>query len=64
MSTLAEAGDRVKEGLTPLLDVLLERQANINKIVLASMDAIQDFFFWTWRIGVSKTRGCESRKSS
>lgn len=47
-----------------MLDVLLERQANINKIVLASMDAIQDFFFWTWRIGVSKTRGCESRKSS
>ena len=35
------------------------KKADIKKIVLASMDAIQDFFFWTWKIGVSKTRGCE-----
>ncbi|KAJ3511582.1 hypothetical protein NLJ89_g4016 [Agrocybe chaxingu] len=37
-----------------------ERIASLKKVALASMDALQNFFFWTWKIGNSTTLGTSS----
>ncbi|CAA7262821.1 unnamed protein product [Cyclocybe aegerita] len=37
-----------------------ERIAGLKKVALASMDALQNFFFWTWKIGNSTTLGTSS----
>ncbi|KAF8887157.1 glycoside hydrolase superfamily [Infundibulicybe gibba] len=34
--------------------------SNLKKVTLASMDALQNFFFWTWKIGNSSVLGTSS----
>ncbi|KAJ7590552.1 glycoside hydrolase family 5 protein [Mycena floridula] len=35
-------------------------KAGLNRYILASMDALQDYFFWTWKIGNSNNNRVES----
>jgi len=37
-----------------------ETIANLKQVTLASMDALQNFFFWTWKIGNSTSLGTSS----